>query len=222
MASVTKKVEVLLVDDHPIVRQGIISLLDQEGDLRVCAEAEDVAGAIRQYEAEDPDIAVVDIGLSGRDGLEFIKTIRAQDPDFPMLVMSMHDETVYAERSLRAGANGYIMKQDVSERVVEGIRAVMKGDIYVSDQVRQRLLRNLAGRPGKVGASPMERLSDRELEVFRLMGTGLGTRQIAEELNLSIKTIETYRAHLKEKLEISNASELMRFAVQWAEDQNLI
>ena len=165
-----------------------------------------------------PDVAIVDISLRGTDGLELTKAIREMEDAMPILIMSMHDEVLYAERALRAGANGYIMKDQVADNIVEAIRRVLRVDIYVSEGVRQRILRGVRGIKDKNKPS-VDRLSDRELEVFRLLGEGLGTRQIAEQLNLSIKTIESYRAHMKEKLNLSSGTELVRYAVQWVEHQ---
>ncbi len=212
---------VLIVDDHPIVRQGMRSLIDQEPDLTVCAEAGSAGEAITAMESEKPDILLVDISLKGPDGLELTKSIRSINPDIPILIVSMHDETLYAERVLRAGANGYIMKEEVAENVVQATRKVLAGEIYISDRMRQKILRGVAGQRAGSTTSSVERLSDRELEVFRLIGQGHGTRRIAEELHLSIKTIETYRAHIKEKLGLNNATELVRQAVQWVEQQGI-
>jgi DNA-binding NarL/FixJ family response regulator len=208
---------ILLVDDHPIVRQGIRSLLAQAPDLEICAEAESAAEALSRIDKSHPDVAIVDISLVGTDGLELTKAIRARDKNLPILIMSMHDESLYAERALRAGANGYIMKQEVSDKIVGAIRRVLNGDIYVSDEIRQRILLGIRSGHVDAAAAPVDRLSDRELEVFRLIGQGSGTRQIAEQLHLSVKTIETYRAHIKEKLNLDSATELVRFAVQWVE-----
>ncbi len=221
--SMKPKKNIMVVDDHPIVRQGIRSMLAQEDDLVVVAEADSAATAISilDRQGESMDAVLIDISLKGADGLELIKSIRAQDTELPLLVMSMHDESLYAERALRAGANGYIMKQEMAGKVVDAIRSVIRGDIYVSDEIRQRILLGIrGGRRTDPNASPIERLSDRELEVFRLIGQGFGTRQVAEKLHLSIKTIETYRAHIKEKLNLENATELVRHAVQWVEQQD--
>lgn len=211
---------VLLVDDHPIVRQGIRSLLEHEADLRVSAEAESAAAALTALDNAKCDVAVIDISLVGADGLELTKSIRARDRNLPILIMSMHDESLYAERVLRAGANGYIMKEEVSDKIVEAIRLVLAGEIYVSDEVRQRILLGIRSGGAETEAAPVERLSDRELEVFRLIGQGSGTRHIADQLHLSVKTIETYRAHIKEKLNLENATELVRYAVQWVEQES--
>jgi DNA-binding NarL/FixJ family response regulator len=215
-----KKKGVLVVDDHPIVRQGILSILEQEPDLTVCAEAESTGEALKAIKARKPDIAVIDISLKGADGLELTKAIRTQYPGLPVLIMSMHDESLYAERVLRAGANGYIMKQEVSDKIVDAIRQVLNNQVYVSEEVRQRILLGMRGHPADTASAPVQRLSDRELEVFRLIGRGYGTRQVAQQLFLSIKTIETYRAHIKDKLGLDNATELVRFAVQWVQQQD--
>ncbi len=215
------KHRVLIVDDHPIVRQGLRSLIDQEQDLHVCGEAGSAGEALKSLSAAKPDLLLVDISLKGPDGLELTKSIRALEPELPILIVSMHDETLYAERVLRAGANGYIMKEEVAQNVVHAVRKVLSGDIYMSDRMRQKILRGVAGQRSNTTSSAIERLSDRELEVFRLIGQGHGTRKIAEELHLSVKTIETYRAHIKEKLGLNNATELVRQAVQWVEQQSL-
>jgi DNA-binding NarL/FixJ family response regulator len=212
---------VMIVDDHPIVRQGLRSLIDQVDDLSVCGEAGSAAEALKILPTLKPDLMLVDISLKGPDGIELTKSIRSLKPDLPILIVSMHDETLYAERVLRAGANGYIMKEEVARNVVEATRKVLKGDIYISDRMRQKILRGVAGQRSNPATSSIERLSDRELEVFRLIGQGHGTRMIAEELHLSVKTIETYRAHIKEKLGLKNATELVRQAVQWVEQKNM-
>ena len=211
---------ILVVDDHPIVRQGVRALLAEEPTFQICAEAESAADALTLVDQCNPDVVIVDISLVGADGLELTKSIRARNYTFPILIMSMHDESLYAERVLRAGANGYIMKQEVSEKIVEALRSVLRGEIYVSDEVRQRILLGIRTSGGDAKTPPIERLSDRELEVFRLIGQGFGTRQIAKQLSLSVKTIETYRAHIKEKLNVDNATELVRYAVQWVEQRN--
>ncbi|HTS25381.1 MAG TPA: response regulator transcription factor [Bryobacteraceae bacterium] len=213
--SPAKKACVLLVDDHPIVRQGLTQLINQEPDLVVCGYAEDGNGALSEIAAHRPDIVILDISLKGPDGLVVLKDIRAIDASLPVLVLSMHDESIYAERALRAGANGYIMKQVATERVLEAIRRIRAGEVYVSDQISRRLLRQIVSGPSQKG-SPIESLTDRELEVFRLIGKGLGTREIAEDMQISVKTVETYQAHIKEKLSLKNARELVQHAIQWA------
>ena len=208
---------ILIVDDHPVVRQGVRHVIEQEPDLRVCCEAESASEALQALQREKPDLAIVDISLRGTDGLELTKWIRAQDERLPILIMSMHDESLYAERVLRAGAHGYIMKAEVADKIVTAVRRVLKGEIYLSDKVGQNILHEVSGRSTAMDESPIKNLSDRELEVFRLIGQGHGTREIASMLHLSIKTIETYRAHIKEKLGLASATQLVRYAAQWIE-----
>jgi DNA-binding NarL/FixJ family response regulator len=208
------KARVMLVDDHPIVRQGLANLIDAESDLVVCAQVESADEAMRVLPDEKPDVVVVDISLGDRSGLELVKDIRARWPDMPMLVLSMHDELLYAERALRAGAKGYIMKQEATEKVMEGIRKVLDGELYVSERMAARLM-DQAVNAKPAGTNPLSRLSDRELEVFTMIGHGLGTREIANKLILSIKTVEAHREHIKEKLSLRSGTELMRYAVQY-------
>ena len=206
---------VLIVDDHPIVRQGLAMLINQEQDLVVCGQAEDAHEALRVVRESEPDMVIVDISLKETSGVELIKDLQVQYPDLPILTLSMHDEAVYGERALRAGARGYIMKQEATEKVVTAIRRVLEGEIYVSDVMAAKMVSKLVGGAGKKTGSPVERLSDRELEVFRMLGEGYNTREMAEKLYLSVKTIETYRAHIKDKLGLQDASELLRSAIQW-------
>lgn len=200
------------------MRRGIRDLLEAERDFVVIGETDNAADALRLVQQQSPTVAIIDISIKGRDGLELTKAIRAQAADIPILIMSMHDEALYAERVLRAGANGYIMKQEVAENVVTALRQVMAGEVYLSETARRRLLRGI-GKKTVGEASPYSKFSDRELEVFRLLGEGRTTRQIAEKLHLSIKTIETYRAHLKEKLGLRTSNELVRAAVHWVEGE---
>src|ERR1700691_4307885 len=209
------KHRVFLVDDHPIVRQGLTLLINQEPDLEVCGEAESAWSVGAALAALTPDVLVLDISLNGPDGIDLLKNIRLTDASLPILVLSMHDESVYAERALRAGANGYIMKQEATEKVLVAIRRILHGEIYVSDRVANRMLKHYITGAGTLRNSSIADLSDRELEVFRLIGEGHGTRQIAEELHLSIKTVESYQAHIKEKLSLRSARELMQHAIQW-------
>lgn len=209
---------ILIVDDHPIVRQGVRRVIEQESDLRICAEAETATEALRLFEEHQPDLAIIDITLKGTDGLELTKWIRARSERIPILIMSMHDESLYAERVLRAGAHGYVMKAEVADKIVIAIRKALLGEIYLSEKVEQNILHEVSGRTTEVDQSPVRKLSDRELEVFRLIGQGMGTRAIADHLRLSIKTIETYRSHLKEKLGLANATQLVRYAAQWIEN----
>ena len=211
------KTRILIVDDHPIVRQGLAELIDHEQDLTVCGQAEGAHEALKIIKELKPDMAIVDITLKETSGMELIKDITARYPDLLVLALSMHDESLYAERALRAGARGYIMK--ATENVVTAIRNVVSGQIYVSDKMAAKMVRKLVGGGPDVGASAIDRLSDRELEVFSLIGQGQGTRQIAERLHLSLKTIETYRAHIKEKLNLVDANELLQYAIQWVQSQ---
>jgi len=207
------KAKVFLVDDHPIVRQGLGLLINREPDLIVCGEAEDAPSALQRMVSAQPDLMVIDISLDGPDGLELLKTIRLKEPILPVLILSMHEESTYAERSLRAGANGYIMKQEATEKVLTAIRHILRGDVYLSDRLTKRMLQQFVH--GAVSPrDPLAKLSDRELEVYRLIGAGHGTRQIADELHVSTKTVESYQAHIKEKLSLRNARELVQHAIE--------
>ena len=205
---------VFIVDDHPVVREGLSLLISRETDLAVCGVAEEAVTALRRIEEMRPDIAVVDISLNGPDGLDLLKNIRMLDPDLPVLILSMMDELLYAERALRAGANGYIMKQEATEKVLVAVRRILRGEVYLSDRMVSKMLHRFVGSSPE-DRSPICDLTDRELEVFRLIGEGHATRQIAEELHISVKTVESYQAHIKEKLSLKNARELMQWAVQW-------
>jgi DNA-binding NarL/FixJ family response regulator len=209
------KYRVLLIDDHPILRKGLAELINQEPDLTVCGEAEEAPKAFEAVGVLNPDVAVVDISLRGGNGLELIKNIKARWPDLPLLVLSMHDETLYAERALRAGSLGYIMKEEAIEKVLTAIRHVIAGEIFLSDRMKARLINQLVGGRMKQGGSSIDSLSDRELEVFRLIGEGRGTRQIAEELRLSVRTVEAYREYIKDKLNLKNGTELVQHAFQY-------
>ena len=208
------KIKVFVVDDHPIVRQGLSQLINREPDLMVCGEAEDARTALDAIEPSHPDILIVDVSLDGPDGIELLKTIRSRDARLPVLMLSMHDESLYAERALRAGANGYIMKQEATERVLIAIRQILGGEVYVSDRMAQKMMHQFIGRQGAGKRSGVADLTDRELEVFRLIGQGHGTRQIAEELHLSVKTVEAHRSNINRKLSIRSTSELVRYAVR--------
>jgi len=215
-----KKYRVLLVDDHPIVRQGLALLIDREADLSVCGEAEGAHTAFHAIETLRPDIVVLDISLNGPDGLEVLKEIRVKTGSLPVLILSMHDESIYAERAMRAGANGYIMKQEATEKVLVAIRRILQGDVYLSDRLTTTMLQQYVRGGAATKSSPLLNLTDRELEVFRLIGEGHGTRQIADELHLSVKTIESYQAHIKEKLALRNARELVQHAIEWTVNLN--
>lgn len=206
---------VLIVDDHPIVRQGLVQLLNGESDFVVCGEADSARKAMGAIAELKPDLVIVDVVLQGSNGIELIKNIIAQWPDLPILVLSMHDESLYAERALRAGAKGYVMKQEATEELTGALRRILNGQIYVSEELKNKMMRQAIDRKATEDASPIGMLSDRELEVLHLIGQGHGTRQIAEELNLSVKTIESHRAHIKEKLNLKTAPEMVCFAVNW-------
>jgi DNA-binding NarL/FixJ family response regulator len=210
------KSKVFVIDDHPIVRQGLALLINQQPDLVVCGEAEEANSALEGITICQPDILIVDISLNGPDGLELLKAIRVRDLSLPVLILSMHDESIYAERALRAGANGYIMKQEATEIVLVALRRILNREMYVSERVASKMLRRYISGSEGVSRSPVSELTDRELEVFRLIGEGHGTRKIAEELHLSVKTVESYQAHIKDKLSLRNARELVQHAIQWA------
>lgn len=215
ISSTARKKTVFLVDDHPIVRQGLTLLINQESDLTVCGEAEEMHSALSAIFALKPDILIVDISLNGPDGLELLKNIRISYPRLPVLILSMHDESIYAERALRAGANGYIMKQEATEKVLVALRRILSGEIYVSEKIANNMLQHYIRGAHPSEHSAVADLTDRELEVFRLIGEGHGTRQIAETLHLSVKTVESYQAHIKEKLSLRSARELVQHAVEW-------
>ena len=213
------KARVLLIDDHPIVRQGLAMLINQEPDMAVCAEASTAREAMELAERSRPDVAIVDISLEDRSGVELIKDFRARHSRVLCLALSMYDESMYAVRVLRAGGRGYIMKQEVSKKVIAAIRRVLSGQIYVSEAMASRLVGQLVmGKSGEA-ANPTAELSDRELEVLTMIGRGLGTREVAERLFISVKTVEAHKERLKEKLKLNSGTELVRFAVQFTLDQ---
>jgi DNA-binding NarL/FixJ family response regulator len=211
----TGKRTVLVVDDHPLMRQGLALLINQQQDLHVCGEAEEAQAALLAIAQLRPDIMILDISLKGPDGIEILKNIRATDPDLPVLVLSMHDEAIYAERALRARANGYIMKQEATEKVLVAVRRILSGEVYLSERMSNKMLQQYIGGAPNMIQSRIASLSDRELEVFRRIGEGRATREIAEELHLSVKTVETYQAHIKEKLALRTGRELIQHAIQW-------
>ncbi len=215
------KRNVFVVDDHPIVREGLADLVNKEEDLVVCGWAEDIPQTLKAIREAPPDVVTVDISLEGASGLELIKEIKTQFPNLPVLALSMHRESLYAERALRAGARGYITKHEATKKVIVALRKVLNGQVYLSDAMKEKLLYNFVGdRTSEGGISPIKRLTDRELEVFSLLGQGMATRQIAERLYLSVKTVETYRSRIKEKLNLSSGSELLRCAFQWSSTQD--
>jgi DNA-binding NarL/FixJ family response regulator len=210
---------ILLVDDHPICRQGLREIIESQKDLSVCGTAEDIHTALAEAEKLRPDLVMIDISLKDSNGLELLKDLKVRSPELKVLMLSMHDEVLYAQRALRAGAGGYIMKQEATDKVLTAIRRVLGGDVYLSERMERKLMQQLVGgKSPKLGRS-IEDLSDRELQVFNLIGEGKGTRQIAELLHLSIKTIESHRAHIKEKLGLSNANELVQHAIQCANSE---
>ncbi|MBN1507771.1 MAG: response regulator transcription factor [Sedimentisphaerales bacterium] len=218
-AAQRSKYSILIVDDHPVVRQGLAQLVNQEKDLEVQGYAEDAYQAMQAVKEVRPDMVIVDISLKDTSGMDLIKDMKVQYPNLPILILSMHDESLYAERALRAGAKGYIMKHEATERVITAIRRVLAGEIYVSDSMAATMVSKLATGVAPRSTSPVESLSDRELEVFRLIGEGHKTRDVADKLHLSVKTIETYRAHIKEKLGFKDGNELFRFAVEWVNSE---
>lgn len=212
---------VLLVDDHPFMRAGLGQLIDRQADLMVCGEASNPAEAVTVMARTRPDLILTDLTMPGRSGLEFIKDLLATSPSLAVLVVSMHDEAVYAERALRAGARGYIMKEAGGEALLAAIRQVLGGAVYVSSAMSARILEGLSTRRPRGSASPIEKLTDREFEVFQLIGQGKSTRDIAEQLHLSPKTVDVHRSHIREKLELKDTTALIRHAVRWVETQQL-
>jgi DNA-binding NarL/FixJ family response regulator len=214
-----QKINILLVDDHPLVREWLTNLLNQQADFQVCGETGQAPEALRLVDKTRPDIAIVDITLANGSGLELIKDIKAGHPGVAVLVLSMHDELLYAERALRAGAGGYIMKSEATQKVIEAVRAVLGGEVYVSGKVATLLAQKLIGGRKHDAVLPVAELSDRELEVFQLLGRGFSTRQISEHLHVGFKTVQSYSARIKEKLNLANINELMREAIRWQEQQ---
>ena len=214
----SQKIKILLVDDHPLVREGLANLINQQPDLEVCGEAGNEPQALELIRNVQPGVAIVDISLENGSGIELIKSIKALHPAVKVLVLSMHDELLYAERALRAGARGYIMKREAATKIIQGIRSVQAGQLYTSEHIAALMTEKyVAG--GAAGAVPLEQLSDRELEVFQLLGLGHSTRQIADHLHVGFKTVQSYCARIKEKLQLANANELLREAVRWHENQ---
>jgi len=213
--------KILIIDDHPLIRKGLAMTLDSDPNLSVVSQASDAKEGLKALEEEKPDLAVVDISLPGMSGLELIKHMHAMNPEVLILVVSRHDESLYAERAIRAGARGYVMKLEASDVIMKAVRRVLNGNIYVSEEINERLLMGMASGYKPLAQTPLEVLSDRELEVFELTGRGLGTRDIAEQLHLSVKTVESYRARIKTKLNLSNAAELDMHAAQWVEGEKM-
>src|SRR5438045_4162601 len=214
-----RKSRVFLIDDHPLVREGLANLINSQRDLAVCGEAEDSAGAMTGIAKTRPDVALVDISLKNESGLELVKNLESQFPLVALIVLSMHDESLYAERALRAGARGYIMKQEAPQILMQAMRKVLKGEVYVSDKMSAVLLQRMVGSRKTENQLPMDRLTDREMEIFRMIGAGMTVKEIAEKLFLSAKTIEAHREHIKEKLSLKTSAELLRFAIRNAPDE---
>jgi len=215
----SQKIKVLLVDDHPLVREGLVNLISQQADLQICGEAGNEPQALELIRTVQPNVAIVDISLESGSGIELIKSIKAMFPAVTVLVLSMHDESLYAERALRAGARGYIMKREAAKKVIQGIRSVLAGQLYVSDKIAALMAEKFIEGRTAASTSPIEQLSNRELEVFQLLGLGHSTRQIADHLHVGFKTVQAYCARIKEKLKLANATELLREAIRWQESR---
>ena len=215
-----QKKKIFIVDDHPLVREWLTNLINQQPDLTVCGETESAPCALEAIAGSKPEVAIVDISLKDSSGIELIKDLKQCQPEVAVLVLSMHDESHYAERALRAGAKGYVMKRETTKKVIDAIHRVLEGKLYVSDAVAERITSQLVEGKPTASHSPVEQLSDRELEVFELLGQGLGTRQISETLRVSIKTVQAYCARMKEKLNLGSATELLREAIRWNETKH--
>jgi DNA-binding NarL/FixJ family response regulator len=210
----------MIVDDHPMTRDGLANLINKQPDLTVCCEGAEPAEALQKIAKGNPALILTDITMPGRSGTEFIKDVLALYPGIPILVVSMHDELIYAERVLRAGARGYIMKEAGGDKILEAIRCVLSGQMYASKRLSSTMLDSFAGRRPRGSSSPIENLSDREFEIFQMIGQGKATRDIADELHLSAKTVDTHRAHIKDKLKLGDTTSLIRHAVRWFETQD--
>lgn len=212
---------ILIVDDHPMLRRGLAALIETDPDLSVCGEAETCQDAMLALRDMRPDLVIIDLALRESDGLDLVKQVKASYPETPTMVLSMHDEAVYAERALRAGARGYVSKQQLDETVLDAIRRVLGGETYMSEQLKSRLAAKFIGGKTLQTDSPLDALTDRELQVFRLIGSGRSTRQIAERLSLSVKTIESHCEHIKQKLTLHSSTELAHRATLWVETGQL-
>jgi DNA-binding NarL/FixJ family response regulator len=208
-------IRILLVDDHAIVRHGMMHLLNEVDGFEVYREAATVADALRLAQEDPPDLLVMEFAMEGDDGLEFIRRMARESEDLPILVLSAQEETLYAERALRAGARGYVMKEASTDVILEAVQAVARGEVFVSDRIRNRLVHRLAGGRPQMVAHPLEVLTDREVEVFRQLGAGLSTREVGARLGISVKTVETHRAKIMRKLDLDNASQLVHRAIAW-------
>ena len=221
-AAEKRKVGIFVVDDHPVVRQGIRMLVGQEPDLTVCGDADNASDALTAIEHLKPNLAIVDLSLKSGSGMELIKDLQIRCPKVSILVLSMHDESFYAERALRAGAKGYVNKAEGPEKVIEGIRRILRGEVFLSEKVVSRMLSRLADGRTANAANLAECLTDRELQVFELIGTGKGAQEIAVQLHLSVKTIETHREHIKQKLKLEGSKDLLKLAIQWVQSEKKI
>jgi DNA-binding NarL/FixJ family response regulator len=210
---------ILIVDDHPLFRSGLAGLLNQQPDLEVCGQADSAPLALDQMRKHRPDLAIIDVSLKGTNGIELVKLMKAEQPKLIILILSMHDETLYALRALKAGALGYLMKAEAVEHVLRAVRQVLEGKLFVSNRFAEKLIFKTVNATETNSSSPVDSLSDRELEVLTMLGKGHSTKSVAHNLNLSIKTIETHRAHIKEKLGLSDSNEMTRFAIDWVTQQ---
>ena len=209
-----KEKKILIIEDHPIVRKGFSMLINQDDELKTIGEAGDYHSALDMVRKTKADLILLDLSLGDGNGIELIKEVKVINPALPVLVVSLHDENLYAERTLKAGARGYIMKSEATENILTAIKKIINGEVYLSDGMKDKLINRVAGTD-REGSSPMDILSDREFEVFQFIGDGRTTKEIAEILNLSVKTVETYKSHIKSKLEIKDSTDLIRRAVEW-------
>lgn len=214
------KTQILIVDDHPVVRDGLTIIINHEQDMNVCGNSEDAYTALKAIAELEPDVVITDISLKNSDGIELTKSIKEAYPKLSVIVLSVHDESVYAERALLAGAKAYLMKDAASENIIKAVRTVLRGEIYVSNAISKKFLHQIAGDKAGTTKTPIESLSDREFEIFCLTGKGYKASHIAKQLHLSTKTIETYRSRIKEKLNLPNAAELLQYSIKWAKSQD--
>jgi len=215
----TEKRRILIVDDHPMVRRGIAGVINDSGHLEVCGEADDANSAMVLTEKLQPELVIMDLSLAGKSGLEALKDLRARFPEVKTIVLSMHRESLFAERALKAGARGYLTKDISNQELLAALDTTLRGDIYLSDKVKNRIVKRFAGDTDTDARDPLEALSDREMEVLRLIGNGFRTKEMAQRLNLSPKTIDSYRDHLKDKLKLESGADLVRYAVQWVKSE---
>jgi len=215
-----KVIQIFLVDDHPLIRSGLAQIISEEEDMNICGQASNAAEAFKKIPETGPDLVIVDLSLEGSNGIELIKNLKALYPHLEFMMFSMHDERVYAQRALRAGARAFVMKHEDKSTIKLAVRRSMSGNIYVSDRVSEQLLHQIVSGNTSEKSSPVDRLTDRELEVIQLIGKGYSTREVASSLNVSVKTIESHRAHIKEKLDLASGNELVKFAIQWVEHEN--